>query len=486
MKTKDGKKVGSEERIPESERLQGLRLLATLAQAPEGLDHLVGQITSACFPTKEQRAVGFIFWYLRFKAKGGITELRVEEWLKNADQVQSIKDSPILDGLDRGELLKLAKTALGSEMDIPSDAELVRIAIANLYSTRKRNEVRDNAKKLVKLLEDGQAEEAERICKTLRLLGALDDKDVPVVPANEGPSLGQLARQLEARPEGLQGLATGWRELDDILGGIRPGRFYVLGGVSSAGKTSFLVQALDQIAEQNPKAKIVLFSIEQEDDELRLKSLARLSGVSINKLERKRGASGQITAEEWRMAREAGDQSAGWRERITILDSRVRTERLVAIAEGMAEPDRDLVIAVDYLQLLKPEGSDGSNVRGDLEETIIQLSRLARSAKCAVVALSSLSRASVRDIENDANNVSMTGFKESGMVEYSADVAMVLAEEDVADRRESDHRETGLVASASRRIRLVVLKNRMGRLGRVKFSFLPELAKFEDRDEEVI
>jgi len=186
------------------------------------------------------------------------------------------------------------------------------------------------------------------------------------------------------------------------------------------------------------------------------------------------------------MAREAGDQSAGWRERITILDSRVRTERLVAIAEGMAEPDRDLVIAVDYLQLLKPEGSDGSNVRGDLEETIIQLSRLARSAKCAVVALSSLSRASVRDIENDANNVSMTGFKESGMVEYSADVAMVLAEEDVADRRESDHRETGLVASASRRIRLVVLKNRMGRLGRVKFSFLPELAKFEDRDEEVI
>jgi hypothetical protein len=485
VKTKEGKQVGEEERIPESEKLQGLRLLAILGQASEDLDHLVRQITSSCFPTKEQRAVAFIFWYLRFKAKGGISELRVEEWLASSDQVQTLKDSPLLVGLDRGELLKLAKTTLGSGMDIPTDPELVRIAISTLYETRKRNEVRDEAKKLLKLLDEGDKAGAEQTCRRIRLAGALDDKDVPVVPAHEGPALGQLARQLEARPEGLQGLATGFRELDDILGGIRPGRFYVLGGVSSAGKTSFLVQLLDQIATES-SAKIVLFSLEQEADELRLKSLARASGVSINKLERKRGAEGQITAEEWAKVHEEASLTSGWRERITILDARLRTERLVSIAEGMAEPGRDLVIAVDYLQLLKPEKSDGSNVRGDLEETIIQLSRLARSAKCAVVALSSLSRASAKEIENDPNSATMTAFKESGMVEYSADVAMMLTEEGVADRRESDYKETGLVASAKRRIRLDVLKNRMGRTGRVKFSFVPELASFEDRDEEVI
>ena len=478
VKSKDGKKIGVEEKVPESERLQGLRLLAILGQAPETLDHLTRQITSSCFPSREQRAVAFIFWYLRFKAKGGISEQRFEEWLKASDELQSLKDSPLLDGLDRGELLKLAKTALGSGMEIPTDPELVRVAIANLYSTRKRNEVRDEAKALTKLLESGaEVEKIEAICRRLRLLGALDDKEVPVIPADERTALGNLARELEARPEGLQGLKTGWERLDGFLGGIRPGRFYVLGGVSSAGKTSFLCQLLDQIALHNRKAKVVLFSLEQDADELRIKSLSRVSGVSINKLERRE----PISREEWAKAKEAGAGTAEWRGRITMMDSRLKLERLVTIAEGMSEPDRDLVVAVDYMQLLKPDGSDGSNIRGDLEETISQLARLARTAKCAVLGISSLSRASVERVEADAKNASLQGFKESGLIEYSADVAMVLAEENVGERREADNKASGLVVSERRNIVLAILKNRMGQTNKmVRFTFEPWNARFLD------
>ena len=67
---------------------------------------------------------------------------------------------------------------------------------------------------------------------------------------------------------------TGFKNFDELSGGLYPG-LYVLGAISSLGKTTFIHQVADQIAERDSKEHILYFSLEQSRLELLTKSIAR-------------------------------------------------------------------------------------------------------------------------------------------------------------------------------------------------------------------
>src|SRR5206468_4929101 len=96
---------------------------------------------------------------------------------------------------------------------------------------------------------------------------------------SEGAQLAEVLNELEAEHvvKEISGWETGFANLDRALDGILPG-LYLLIGPPACGKTSLAKQLLDQVIMYN-NVPGVFFTLAETSKELRIKTLARLSGL---------------------------------------------------------------------------------------------------------------------------------------------------------------------------------------------------------------
>ena len=127
-----------------------------------------------------------------------------------------------------------------------------------------------------------------------------------------------------------------------------------------------------------------------------------------------------------------------------------------AIEQHRAIMGRTPVVMIDYLQLLTADVA-GLTDKQAVDRAVLGLKRIARNFKIPVLAISSLSRA------NYIGPISYAAFKESGGIEYSADVLMGLyfrnarSDEEISDNMRSDVRD----------VQMKILKNRNGMSGKI-------------------
>lgn len=130
------------------------------------------------------------------------------------------------------------------------------------------------------------------------------------------------------------------------------------------------------------------------------------------------------------------------------------------------------VVFIDYLQLLSV-GDVGSTDKQNVDKTVLELKRISRDFRTPVIVVSSFNRTSYR------NSAAMEAFKESGAIEYSADVLIGLQFAGVGDAG-FDVNEAK--RKNPRQIEVIILKHRNGRTGdRLRFSFFPEFNFFDER-----
>lgn len=287
-----------------------------------------------------------------------------------------------------------------------------------------------------------------------------------------GPMRGELER---FRAGSLR--RTGFDVLDDETGGIYPG-LYVLGAISSLGKTTFLHQMADQMA--GAGQHVVYFSLEQSRLELISKSIARMAS--------QRAGKALVSSLDIRLGR--GDKNAlkGLSEAFTAYSESVG-ERLSLVeggegcdVEGIGEYVRGYigrmgvrpVVIVDYLQILQG-GDERAGARERIDSSVIGLKRLSRELEVPVMVVSSVNRA------NYLAPVDFESFKESGGIEYTADVVWGLQLEVLngelfgKEGRIREKREVVRRAKMAepRKVELVCLKNRFGVSSfRVGFEYL--------------
>lgn len=293
-----------------------------------------------------------------------------------------------------------------------------------------------------------------------------------------GASLDAFFAEGERRAK-RKGISTGFDSLDDILdGGIYSG-LYVIGAISSLGKTSFVLQVADYIAEHS--ADVLFFSLEQSRFELIAKSLSRTSALLDTKLRRC-----AFTARE--LLR--GDQPANEMVQ-TLLETTKRTyaqaahgmflregiadigaqEIREAVREHIAMRGAAPVVVVDYLQILKPfdiRATDKQNT----DRAVVELKRISRDFDVPVIAISSFNR------DNYRSAVSMEAFKESGAVEYSSDVLFGMQ---LAGAGESGFDVNAAKGKEPRQVELVMLKNRNGiPYAKLKFDYYAKFSLFSE------
>ena len=211
---------------------------------------------------------------------------------------------------------------------------------------------------------------------------------------------------------------TGFANLDaKIGGGLRPGLF-LLGAISSLGKTTFCSQLADGVAAAGNE--VIYFSLEQSRLEMVAKCLARETAkIDIN-----RAVTGGQIMDGYKadiITQAARNYTAAVGDRISIIEAGLNTDAQF-IADYVRNYHRRTgsrpVVIIDYLQALCPEelaSGRTQDTRQSVEASLRQLVLLKRELDLTIIAIVSLNR------NNYLQPFDFESIKETGLAEYSAD-----------------------------------------------------------------
>ena len=283
-------------------------------------------------------------------------------------------------------------------------------------------------------------------------------------------------------------ISTGFKMLDDTLrGGLREGLICV-GGISSLGKTTLALQIMDNIAKQGQD--VLIFSLEMSAYELRAKTIARESlnvsvedtGFSLDAVTTIEILDRVLMEGLPKQSREtftkAYGRYLGYAKHIfiheavgkfTVNDIKARVE------EHIKATGRTPVILVDYLQILQP-AEQGMSDKNKVSYDVLMLKQLSRDYHTPVMVISSFNR------DSYSKEASFSSFKESGEIEYSADVLMALQLTAVRTGQDADE----ALQENPRKIDVKFLKNRSGTLGIASFNATLANNSFEEMDAKEI
>jgi replicative DNA helicase len=269
----------------------------------------------------------------------------------------------------------------------------------------------------------------------------------------------KLIEKLYERQSHLTGLATGFKDMDEMTGGLQKGDLFIIAGRPSMGKTAFALN-LAVNAARFSNATVAVYSLEMGKEQLMMRMMTSEARIDAGRIRK-----GELHDDDWPKLTKAADLLS--QQKIFIDDQPAQsTFEIRAKARRLAkEHGLDLVI-IDYLQLIRGSGSTYSREQ-EISEISRSLKALAKEMQVPVIALSQLNRS----VETrDDKRPRMSDLRESGAIEQDADVISFVYRDVVYHPDTPDQN----VAE------IIVGKHRNGAIGKVRLAFLNEYTRFED------
>jgi replicative DNA helicase len=304
---------------------------------------------------------------------------------------------------------------------------------------------------------------------------ALEDLDVlagqpPRLTLTEAPvvRLGSVLGTVLDEAEhgtGNPGLSTGMSDLDNLIGGLEPGRLYILAARPAMGKTACAFQLLTTAARHGGRG--LGFSLEMPAEEIGARLVCSEARVDLSRFAAaRRGKTLNFTnlnGRDWERLRHA--ESVLGQLPLDILVKRgLSLSTLVDEVRRAHQQEPLSLFVLDYIQLVEV-GSGYGNRNQDIGAITAALKSLAMELNIPVLALSQLSR----DVEKRPNHRPMlSDLRDSGSLEQDADVVLFIY------RDEYYNKETDQQGIAE----IIVGKQRNGPVGTVKVSFHSSFTRF--------
>ena len=305
-----------------------------------------------------------------------------------------------------------------------------------------------------------------------------------------------MAEAAHKREGGLSGVASGFYDLDKLLGGLHNSDLVVLAGRPAMGKTALATNiafnaAYDHHRSENGEngAVVGFFSLEMSAEQLASRILSEQTEISSDRMRK-----GELSNDEFGKLVVASQSLSKIpfyiddTPALTVSALRTRARRLKRV-HGL-----DLIV-VDYLQLIGAGQRHDSRVQ-EVSEITRGLKTLAKELNVPVLALSQLSRA-VEQREN--KRPLLSDLRESGSIEQDADVVMFIFREEYYLERdkpvqrtdEADDRFMDRLDKWERRIEAArgtaeinVSKQRHGPTGDIELMFDGMFTRFGNLDRQ--
>ena len=269
--------------------------------------------------------------------------------------------------------------------------------------------------------------------------------------------------EMANRGDILQGVPTGFKDVDQLFNGLRGGQLLILAARPGVGKSSFALNLAVNAAKMD--SRVAFFSLEMASVEITKRLLSAEAGISLSVLN-----SGRIDDNAWAPLFDASerlsnidlylDDSPG----LSLVELRTKARRM------MRDASNGLII-VDYLQLMTPVIPHPNNRTMEVAEISRGLKMLAKELNVPILALAQLSRA----VESRTDKRPMlSDLRESGSIEQDADIVMFIDRSTSEAEAESEKRPDWGVAD------LIVAKHRNGPTRDLKLTWLAERTKFTD------
>jgi replicative DNA helicase len=275
--------------------------------------------------------------------------------------------------------------------------------------------------------------------------------------------LGQAMDRIELRAtdkHAVNGLASGYYELDAMACGLQPGQLIILAARPSMGKTAFALNVCESVCVEQKKG-VLFVSLEMGQLELAERMLSARARVDGQKLRSGMGLG-------YREMKQLGAAYDELRSAPLFIDDTPARNMLQITANARRLRLREdiALIVVDYIQLIDSEGEGRESRQEQIAKISRRLKTLARELKVPVIALSQLNR----NVENrEDRRPRMADLRESGAIEQDADMIWMLHRPEYYDKND----QPGIAEC-------LVQKNRNGATGDVKMTFLKNIMRFEN------
>ena len=274
---------------------------------------------------------------------------------------------------------------------------------------------------------------------------------------------------LQADPNALEGVKSGYKRLDRMTHGLEPGALIVVAARPGMGKTSLAMNLVENISLRSGKTSAV-FSLEMTRQEITQRLICSYSNVSNTK-----AMQGKLEAKDWRKLMQAADKLK--KSKIFIDDSsQVTPAQILSKCRRLKATHGLDFVMIDYIQLMT-SGDDKKKSSENRTQEVASITRdlkiMAKELHIPVVALSQLRRYQNKEPQ-------LSDLRESGAIEQDANIVifinnpykMATPEEQASGKYTPDGAE------------LIIAKNRNGEQGRISMKFIGECTKFVEVDDQ--
>ena len=377
-------------------------------------------------------------------------------------------------------LIKITKFATSSRQSI----EYSKI-IYDMYVRRQLIKISENIidnAKITDLNISGQTiiEDSEKVLYDLAEKGSLSSSLIKF--DNAVRQTIEMASSAYKNEEGIVGVPTGLKDLDDRLGGLHKSDLIIIAGRPSMGKTALATNiafhAAKKIQETGNKGSIAFFSLEMSSEQLSTRILAEQSRIKSNDIR-----PGKISEEQF-------EQFIQTSKNISELPLYIDETPAISIAalSNRARRIKRLhgldMIVIDYIQLMRATFAVKEGRVQEISEITQGLKALAKELSVPVLALSQLSRAVE---QRDDKKPQLSDLRESGSIEQDADVVMFVYRESYYLKSKEprpatvEHAEwQAKMNEVSHLAELIIGKQRHGPTGNVMLEFEEMFTKFKD------
>ncbi|KRG15241.1 DNA helicase [Virgibacillus soli] len=251
----------------------------------------------------------------------------------------------------------------------------------------------------------------------------------------------------------IKGMLTGIKRLDQMTNGFQAGELTVVAARPSMGKTDVMLHFAKQAGWH--EGLPIIFSLEMPNKSLIQRLIASTGTINRLKLRNPHQYLSQAQKQQWPElighVSETNIQifnGAGQ----TVAEMRAKIRKLIH-----ENPNKQPLVLIDYLTLIRPEHHYGGNAHMQVTEITKRLKGMAKEMNCPVLLLAQLNRA----VEQRQNKrPMMSDIRESGSVEQDADVIIFLYRDRYYDRD-----------SEEKHLELIISKNRNGPVGTVMANY---------------
>jgi replicative DNA helicase len=349
--------------------------------------------------------------------------------------------------------------------------ELIKISEQTIDSA-KLNELDTNGQTII--------ENSERLLFDLAEKGSFNSSLVKFDEAMKQTI--EMASAAYKNEEGIVGVPTGLRDLDDKLGGLHQSDLIIIAGRPSMGKTSLATNiafnAAKKLQDSGKKSSIAFFSLEMSSEQLSTRVISEQARISSSDIRR-----GRISDEQF-------DKFLETSKNIAELPLYIDETPAISIA-AMSNRARRIkrlfgldMIVVDYIQLMRGTTYNKDGRVQEISQITQGLKAIAKELSIPVVALSQLSR---QVEQRDDHKPQLADLRESGSIEQDADVVMFVYREGYYLQRKEprpatvEHAEwQAKMNEVAHLAQIIIQKQRHGPIGNVTLEFEERFTKFKD------